>query len=369
MRIILTANTAFALINFRLGLIRALKSDGHEVFVLVPQDATVTKLIEEGCQYRPLQMNRRGTHVFEEAATVLSFLRVFRELRPDAVLSYTIKNNLYGGISARALRIPFIPNVTGLGKAFAQESMTKRAALWAYQVAFARCPTVFFQNKTDMELMISHGPVSSDQAAILPGSGVNLDRFRATELPGSQDNPTFLFVGRMLWDKGVGEFVEAAKGIKNVFPKARFQLLGDLEVAGEDAVSEATVRAWHRSGDVEYLGSVEDVRSLVAQADCVVLPSYYREGTPRSLLEAAAMARPLITTKMPGCEDVVTDGTSGYLVDPRSVADLQDRMAEIARLTPEQRTRMGHAGRSFMEEAYDEACVISAYRNALNDIT
>ncbi|MEO1542636.1 MAG: glycosyltransferase family 4 protein [Pseudomonadota bacterium] len=368
MRILLTANTAFALTNFRLGLIRALRADGHEVFVLVPDDAGVARLVDEGCQFRPLSMNRRGTHVFEETMTVLNLMKVFREVRPDAVLGYTIKNNLYGAFAARMYGIPFIPNVTGLGKAFAQDGVTKRVALWAYRAAFFKCPKVFFQNRYDMEVMLSNGQVLPDQAAVLPGSGVNLGQFQITELPGHQAAPTFLFIGRLLWDKGVGEFVDAAKQLKVDYPQAQFQLLGDFEVEGTDAVPKATVEAWHRSGIVDYLGRVDDVRTVISQSDCVVLPTYYREGTPRSLLEAAAMARPVITTKTPGCEDVVMDGASGFLVAARSLEDLKQRMAAIASMSPEHRSQMGREGRALMEKKYDEEYVVAAYRNALNDI-
>lgn len=369
MRVLLTANTSFALSNFRLGLIRALLAEGHEVFVLVPNDDGAARLVAEGCQFRPLAMNRRGTRVFEEVKTLLNIRRVFREVRPGAVFGFTIKNNLYGGLSARLSGIPFVPNVTGLGLAFSQEGLVQRVLLWAYRAAFRRCPRVFFQNHYDMELMLSNGQVSSDQAVVLPGSGVNLDQFKVVDLPGGPSEPTFLYVGRLLWDKGAGEFVDAAQQMKVDYPQARFQLVGGLETDGKDAIPLATVQKWHDEGTVTYLGRVDDIGDVIARSDCVVLPTYYREGTPRSLLEAAAMARPVITTKMPGCEDVVVDGTSGYLVVPRSVDDLRQRMTDVAQATPEERAKMGRAGRAHMEEHYDERFVIAAYRAVLRDIT
>ncbi|MEL6645015.1 MAG: glycosyltransferase family 4 protein [Pseudomonadota bacterium] len=368
MRILLTANTAFALSNFRLGLIRALVRDGHDVVALVPDGPETALLRAEGCAVHSLSMNRRGRNILEEARTLFGFYRTFRDVTPDVVFGYTIKNNLYGGVVARMRGIPFIPNVTGLGTAFSEDGILKRALMRTYRAAFKTCPTVFFQNRYDMNLLVEHGQVAERQAALLPGSGVDLQRFKAKPLPGTPDAPTFLYVGRLLWEKGVGEFVEAAQRVRKATPNAAFKLLGDLEHGGKDAIRKSQVDRWQAEGHIEYLGRVEDVRDTLAQADCVVLPSYYREGTPRSLLEAAAMARPIITTRTPGCEDVVRDGETGYLVAPRSVDDLVARMTDYIRMSPEHRSAMGHAGRTFMEQSYDERLVIEAYLKTLDGI-
>jgi len=280
------------------------------------------------------------------------------------VLSFTIKNNLFGAMAARGTGTPFIPNVTGLGTAFLSGGALQTVAETLYRRAFAPLRVIFFQNEDDRDLFLRRRLARPDQARVLPGSGIDLTRFAAAPPPPPGAPPVFLMIARLLRDKGVVEFVEAARRIRAHTPTARFQLLGAAGAENRTAIDAATVRAWVDEGVVEHLGVTPDVRPFIAAADCVVLPSY-REGAPRTLIEAAAMGRPLIATDVPGCRAVVERDVTGFLCAPRDADSLAAAMRRFLDAPPEARTAMGRAGRAKMEREYDEALVVGAYRDAI----
>jgi len=366
--ILLTGNTAFKLINFRAGLMNELLVDGHTLSALVPSDNYFEALEQAGVQAIDLKMDRRGVSVLNELLLLFRFWRVFRLSKPDLIFGYTIKNNIYGALAARILGIPFIPNVTGLGTAFENAGFLNRIVILLYRVAFKRVPKVFFQNTHDRDLFNSVHIIRKDRATLLPGSGVALDEFPSSPLAGEDNAPTFLLVARMLRDKGIYEFVAAAEIVHSRYPKARFQLLGPLDPESRVAIEERQLKNWVVAGSIEYLGSVKDVRPHVRSADCVVLPSYYKEGTPRALIEGAAMGRPLITTDMPGCRDVVDDGKTGFICEIRNSNDLAEKMIKMIEIGNVGRSHMGENGRMKVEREFDERIVIAAYRQAINDL-
>ncbi len=364
MQIVMTANAAWNIWNFRRPVLRALLAEGHAVSVLAPPDDTVERIEAMGAAFEPLAMKPKGLNPVEEWRLRRRFARVFRARRPDVVLGYTIKNNIFGAMAANGQSIPFIPNVTGLGTAFLSGGLLQHVAEHLYRRAFAAAPVVFFQNADDRALFVERGLVQAGQARLLPGSGVDLAHFAPAPPAPEDEGPVFLMIGRLLRDKGVVEFVEAAQRLRTAHPAARFRLLGPIGAENNSAIPAETVRQWQAEGLVEHLGTVEDVRPVIAAAHCVVLPSY-REGAPRTLIEAAAMARPLIATDVPGCRAVVADGINGFLCAPRSGESLAAAMARFIALSAPSRTAMGQAGRARMEETFDEAIVIAAYREAL----
>jgi len=377
-RLVIAINTAWNLYNFRAGLIRALVEAGFEVVAVAPFDDYAPRLPGLGCRYAPLAMDNKGTSPLRDLVLLWRFWRLLRREQPAAFLGYTVKPNVYGSIAAHALGIPVINNIAGLGTVFVRGGWLAWLVKALYRLALGRSRRVFFQNDEDRTLFLRQGLVRSGQTGLLPGSGVDLQRFVPAPLPGAETLTgadqgiaplCFLLVARLVWDKGVGEFVEAARRVRKLAPNARFQLLGFLEVQNPAAIDRATVDAWVAEGAVEYLGATDDVRPYLAAADCVVLPSYYMEGTPRSLLEAAAMARPIITTDWVGCRNVVEEGVNGLLCRVRDAGDLADKMVAMIRLTPAQRAAMGAAGRAKMEREFDEKIVIGEYLRELSRIT
>ena len=361
MRIAVVSNTCWYLFNFRLNLMRALQAAGHTVVAVAPDDAYAQRIRDAGIMFEAVPISGGGTHPVRELQSVLRLGAVFRRHQAGLVLSYTPKGNLYSALACIALRIPFLPNVSGLGRAFIRKSLVTQVAKTLYRLTFGRAYRVFFQNLDDMAVFVDGGLVRAGQAERLPGSGVDLSRFAPTPpVNRAAEAPVFLLVARMLWDKGVGEYVEAARSVRALHPGARFQLLGFLDVANPSAIPRTQMEAWVAEGVVEYLGLTDDVRPFLVQAECVVLPSY-REGVPRTLLEAAATARPVITTDAPGCRDTVVDGETGFLCRPADAPDLVDKLMRFIAMTPEARQAMGQRGRTFVEQNFDERLVIERY--------
>jgi glycosyltransferase involved in cell wall biosynthesis len=371
MKIIICLNTAWNLLNFRAGLICALVNAGHEVVAVAPHDKYSDSLEKLGCRFIPLYMENGGTNPVQDALLTWRFVRLFTHVRPDAYLGYTVKPNVYGSLAAHMLGIPVINNIAGLGIVFGKSGLLVNIVRTLYRLALCRSSKVFFQNNDDRMLFLSGGLVRPEVTDLLPGSGIDLIRFIATPLPSAcagVTNIRFLLISRMLWEKGVGEFAEAAKLIRSQWPQAECYLLGFLDVQNPGAINRAQMDELVASG-VTYLGVSDDVRSEITQADCIVLPSYYREGTPRTLLEAAAMGRPIITTDAVGCREVVDDGVNGYLCKVRDAKDLAEKMDRMLSLSPEQRTEMGRQGRAKMEAEFDEQIVIRKYLDAIARIS
>ena len=367
MKVLITVNAAWNIWNFRRPLVEALLADGHEVIILAPEDDAVPKLQALGGAVRQLEMNAKGLNPLQDAKLLLRLRQHFRDMQPDVILGFTIKNNIFGAIAAKSAEIPFIPNVTGLGTAFLSGGLLERVAVMLYKTAFRKLPVVFFQNEDDQTLFLERGLVTDKQARRLPGSGIDLDRFAATAYQAEGGAPVFLMIARLLRDKGVLEYVEAARRVKARHAEARFQLLGATDAKNRTAIDRDTVRTWEQEGVIDYLGTVEDVRPMIEAAHCVVLPSY-REGAPRTLIEAAAMARPLIATDVPGCRAVVDDKKTGFLCQVRSGESLAAACEAFIALPLEERSAMGRAGRAKMEREYGQSIVVDAYRTALRDL-
>lgn len=364
MRVTVASNTAWSLVNFRGGVIRALVERGDEVIAVAPPDGQSARLAEMGCRVVDLPMDNKGTNPLRDLGTVRRFRGLYRALRPDVAMHFTIKPMIYGSLAARLAGVPCINTATGLGTAFIRENWLTRVVEGLYRVSQRWPERVFFQNPDDRALFLERRLVAEDKTGLLPGSGVDLGRFEVTELPEG-DRPVFLLVARMLWDKGIGEFVEAARQVRAHYPQAVFRLLGPVGVANRTAIGRETLDAWVDEGTVEYAGETDDVRPFLREATCVVLPSY-REGTPRTLLEAASMGRPIITTDAVGCREVVDDGVSGYLCQVKEADDLARQMIRFLEMSPEERAGMGLAGRAKIEREFDENIVIERYLGAVD---
>lgn len=366
--VLLSVNTAWNAWNFRAGLLDAIMRQGYRAVVAAPTDRYAERLVQAGCEFIDLPMDSNGTHPGRDLRLLLRYLSLLRAQAPVAYLGYTIKPNVYGSIAAQLLGVPVINNIAGLGAAFIDDSMVTRVARQLYRTALRRSAKVFFQNPHDQRLFVDTGLAKADVTDLLPGSGIAPGKYQAA--PSRHDGApfSFLLVGRMLVNKGVVEFADAARIVRRTMPDVRFLLLGPVNDANPNRVPQQTIASWQAEGLVDYLGAADDVRPYLAAADCVVLPSY-REGVPRTLLEAAAMAVPIVATRVPGCVDVVDDGVNGLLCAPRDAIDLARAMLEMVSLPVAARQRMGAAGRRKVEQQFDEALVIRKYLDAITDVT
>ena len=369
-KLVISSNTAWSLFNFRAGLIRALVSEGYEVVAVAPYDEYAPRLAALGCRYVPLAMDNKGTHPGRDLLLLCRFWLLLKREQPAVLLGYTVKPNIYGSLAAHVLGIPVINNIAGLGVVFVKDSFLTKIVKVLYRLALSRSVLVFFQNNDDLQMFVNAGLVRSDKTGRLPGSGVDLSHYvpmahssTSSEEGEDKENGAFRFLlaARMLWDKGVGVYVEAARLVKQRYPHVEFCLLGFLDVKNPTAISREQMSEWIDEGVIRYLGVTDDMKTALSEADCIVLPSFYREGVPRLLLEAAAMACPIITTDAVGCREVVDDEVNGFLVRSRDANDLAEKMVRMIELPPETRALMGKAGRKKMELEFDEKIVIRHY--------
>jgi len=372
-KLVISSNTAWSLFNFRAGLIRALVAEGYEVIAVAPYDEYAPRLASLGCRYVPLQMDNKGTHPGKDFLLLFRYWMLLKKERPAAYLGFTVKPNVYGSLAARPLGIPVINNIAGLGVVFIKDSLLTKIVKALYRLALSGSFRIFFQNEDDRQLFVQSGLVKIEKTDRLPGSGVDLSLYVPKEqavslvVVNEKNNRPFRFLlaARMLWDKGVGVYVEAARLLKQRYPQVEFCLLGFMDVKNPAAISREQMSEWVDEGAIRYLGVTDDMKAALAEADCVVLPSYYREGVPRTLLEAAAMACPIITTDAVGCRDVVDDGVNGFLVRPRDSNDLAEKMVRMIDMSRESRLLMGEAGRKIIEMEFDEKFVIARYLDVI----
>jgi len=364
--VVFAANSAWNILHFRMNLVRTTQDLGLVPVALVPPGEGQEELAAMGVEVHTIPMRADSTSPLSGVILVARYAAALRRIRPTAFLGFTPKPNIFGSIAASALGIPVINNVTGLGTAFIHGGILGALVPNLYRLALRRSNKVFFHNDDDMKLFVQRSLVRQGQAAVIPGSGVDLERFVPKPLGGGRHDPVFLFIGRLLREKGLVEFVEAAQLVRREAPDARFQALGPLD-RGKRGVPGEALEHWIEQGAIEYLGSTADVRPCIEAADCVVLPSY-REGMPRVLLEAAAMARPLIGTDVPGCRQIVDDGVTGYRCAARSTRSLAEAMMKIIALSPDQRQRMGARSRTVVEARFGDDRVDAAYVAALSNV-
>lgn len=361
MRVAIVLNASWNVVNFRMGLLQGLKSAGHEIVVFAPRDAYSSRIPFE---FIDLPMQAKGRNPFRDLFLVANIFNVFRKKRPDVVLTFTPKPNIYGAIAARLLGIPCIANVAGLGTMYSGSRVSRNFMRLLYRVAFRSVRWVFFQNEEDKADFISHEIVPIERCSRIYGSGIDLERFS----PGARivnEVPVFLLVSRLLWEKGVGDFAEAARQFKRSGLSASFRIVGILDEGNPKAVSRSELESWEREGILEFLGPAEDVRESMNASDCVVLPSTYREGVPRVLIEAAALGKPLVAYQNVGVGDIVRDGENGFLVRPRDTRALVQALKTIVEMPYSDRERLGKESRRIAEECFDERVIVSEYLQAI----
>ncbi len=366
-KIVIVYNTSHYIYLFRRNLIKQLQKKGYKVFAVAPHDEYSTKLKELEVVHLSVNIDNKGTNPKNDLKLIYDLYHIYKSISPDIILHFTIKPNIYGSIAAKFLHIPVINNITGLGTVFLQDSIIQTVTKSLYKFAFKNVSKVFFQNNNDKELFTANNLLDESIVDILPGSGVDTKKFSPVANTQKSTKIVFLLIARVIRDKGIIEYVEAAKIIKEKYTNVEFQLLGQLGSINKSAIGKDEVELWQKDNIINYLGTAEDVRDSIAKADCIVLPSY-REGTSKTLLEAASMAKPIITTDVPGCNNVVSDNQNGYLCKVKDYIDLAEKMEKMLNLPVKDREQLGINGRKKMINEFEENIVIQKYLEAINTI-
>lgn len=358
MKILFLANGELQVYNTRLELIKELLSKGHKVALCFPYSDRVKELTELGCEFIDVKIDRHGKNPFNDLKLLKFYKKTIKEVKPDVVFTFTIKCNIYGAIACRKFNLPCIANITGLGTAVEDKGILQTLTVLMYKFAFKKIKTVFFQNFENMAFFEKH-KIALNKHKLLPGSGVNLDKFKVIEYP-NDEQVNFGFVARVMKQKGIDEYLESAKALKEKYPNAVFHVCGgkEKEYVGElDELNE--------KGVVVYHGKVSDMTELYAKLHCVVLPTYYPEGMANVLLESLATGRPIITTDRAGCREIADNEVNGYIVKQKDSQDLTEKMEKFLLLSNEERRVMGLNGRAKVEKEFDRKIVIKKYMNEL----
>ncbi len=363
MRVAIVLNTSWNIVNFRMNLIRSIQGAGHEIHTVAPTDDYTVKLREAGCIHHVVKMDSRGANPIKDLALIFELYTIYKKVKPDIILHYTIKPNVYGALAASFLKIPVVNNVCGLGTVFLKNDILSAFAMFLYRISFRFPKKVFFQNPDDLKLFLDKKLVPAGTVDLLPGSGIDLDRFKPAIFQRNQKF-TFLLISRLITDKGILEYIGAVRKLRAEGLEARFQILGPMDTEHKRGIKKEIIKEWIDSGTIEYLGTTSDVRHFIQQADCIVLPSY-REGTPRTLLEAASSSKPIITTNVPGCNRVVENNINGLLCNLKDANDLADKMQTMAGFDDTTLKNMGDRGRLKMEAEFNESIVINKYLGTL----
>jgi len=365
MTILILANYANGLFLFRKELVESFKSAGHRVIVSVPFDENVHKLQDMDVELVDTHLERHGMNPLKDIKLFADYMKIMKELKPDAVLTYTIKPNIYGASAAKVLKIPYICNVTGLGTAIEKGGMLSKILVMMYSFSMNRAVKVFFQNERNLKFMQSKG-VAKKNAALLPGSGVNLTEHPFREYPSEKDGVRFLAVIRIMKDKGIEEYLEAAKEIASMNKNVSFELVGEYE-EDEREKYEPGIKELEEKGLIRYYGHLDSVEPVMAQSHVIVHPSYH-EGLSNVLLEAGACGRPILATNVSGCKETFEEGVSGIGFDPHDAKALKDAINNILALSEDDRKEMGHKSRIFIEKNFDRQIVTSIYEQTLKNL-
>ena len=360
MRILILTNSDIGLYKFRRELLEEFARNDFEVYASLPEGEFTEQIKDLGVNYINTRLNRRGKNPLQELSVIKDYFRIIREVKPDAVLTYTIKSNVYGGLACRLCHVPYIENITGLGSYFEKENLFQRFIRVLYKSALGKANKIFFQNQANLDYMLKDNIISHDcDYELIPGSGVNLDFFKFCEYP-SDEIINFVFVGRMMKEKGFDLYLDTAEYIHSQYPNTVFHICGLQEENYEERVNDLVSK-----GICTYHYSVDDMRPIYEMIHCIIHPTYYPEGMSNVLLEACACGRPVITTDRPGCKEIVDDNINGFVVKQKSLDDLKEKVKKFILLDNSKRAEMGKNARKKVEEQFDRQIVVDRYMEAI----
>ena len=358
-KILIVSNVTGGLASFRSELIESLTKD-YDVIILASDNGRKEVLEAAGAKVILMNLDRHGTNPLKEMKLVSYYKKQMKEIKPKIVLTYTIKPNVYAGIAAASLKIPYIANITGLGPAVENGGLLQKITIPLYKYGLRKAQKVFFQNESNQKYMLKHRIVKNGQNELIPGSGVNLVKYRPLPYP-QQDTINFVFIARIVKEKGIEQYLDAAKAIRAKHPETRFHIYGRC-----DGNYEEILENLNTNGTIIYHGQTNDISGVHAISSCTIHPSFYPEGMSNVLLESCACARPVITTNRPGCREIVEDGVNGYIVRQKDSADLIAKIEKFLALSREDRMNMGLSGRTKVEREFDRQIVVNKYMEEIN---
>lgn len=362
MRILILANNDVGLYNFRKELLQSLLDLQHLVYISLPYGKMVDKFVEMGCRFIEVPLERHGMNLLNELKLCISYKNILKKLKPDVVLSYTVKPNIYGGYICGKLGIPVIANITGLGSAVENGGFIQKIIVDLYKVSMRNVHTIFFQNQANMNYFRNKNISKIEKYRLIPGSGVNLRKFEILPYPEDDKKVEFVFISRIMKEKGIDHYFEAAEFIKKKYPNTVFHVCGFFEQDYEKIIQDLQER-----GIIIYHGMVRDIRPLFKFIHCIIHPSYH-EGMANAILEAAACGRPCLCSDIPGCQEAVEDGKTGFLFQSKSTQALTCVIEKFLNLSYEQKKNMGMTARKKMEAEFDRRIVVSSYMTEINNI-
>jgi glycosyltransferase involved in cell wall biosynthesis len=365
-KIALVTNTSWNVFNFREGLVKCFLDRGDEVIALAPKDEYSDGLIEWGVKYIQTPLDQTGTNPIKDLGYLNNIRKIFKSEKPDVALCFTIKSNIYGTIAGYITNVPTICNVSGLGTVFIVKGWVGRFVLKLYRFAFRHSAFIFFQNKDDRDLFLTFVNIDEDKIGVLPGSGLNLEKFNFVE-PAISSHIKLIMISRIIEEKGVREYAEAAKIVIDKGASCTFTLVGKIDEQHSRSIPKQEIDNWVKEGFIKYFDHSDNIKELIANHEVVVLSSY-REGTPRTLLEGAAIGRALIATDVPGCREVVQDGVNGFLCLPKDGRGLADKIRLYQSLSTDEKRALSGNSRKIVEEKFDENLVIGRYKETIAQI-
>lgn len=360
-KILILANNDVGLYKFRKELIEELVTN-NDVYISLPYGDLIPELEKLGCKYINTTINRRGTNPLTDLKLLIIYIKLVKKYKPDIILTYTIKPNIYGGLASRVNRVPYIVNITGLGSAVENSGLLQKITLFLYRIALKKAKCVFFQNNENKDLFVKK-QVVSEGYKVIPGSGVSLKEYPYMEYP-TNEKIHFLFIARIMKEKGIEEYLNVANYIKEEYEFTEFHILGFCE----EAYYKDRLENMHNEGIITYHGMQKDVKPFYKKAHCIIHPTYYPEGMSNVLLEASACGRPVITTNRSGCKEIVVDEFNGFLVEARNSQDLIKKIEKFLSKSYEEKKSMGYAGRKKVEREFSREIIVDAYLELLENI-
>ncbi|MGE9213550.1 glycosyltransferase family 4 protein [Exiguobacterium aurantiacum] len=356
--VLILVNHEVVIYNFRKELVRKLVSQEYNVIISCPAGMKLKELEGMGCKVKEVKIDRRNVNPFKDVKLLFDYYKLFNEVKPDIVLTYTIKPNIYGGLVSKLFKIPYISTITGLGSALHKESMIKKIIIMLYKMSLRKAKAIYVQNKSDFDFLVSNS-FNKNQLVLVPGSGVNLLEFNLKTYPPPDLTTRFLFIGRVMEEKGIYELLSAAKELESKGHNIEFHIAGFLDDNFQFSKGIPD--------NVKFLGVVNDVREKISTAHAVILPSYH-EGMSNALLEAAATGRPLLASNIPGCREVIDEPYNGYVFKVKSVTSIVEKIETFIQLAYDEKKKMGRASRKKVEIEFDREIIVMSYYNKILEV-